>query len=430
MKARTKLQLRITELSKQLPGINKVQQDWAYDKCLPHLGFANKQSAFCLDCGETFSLQLINRKKAVCPHCSKHLKIDFTRKTINKYCNYFAITHVVEEFQVVQYFELYAYYKKAKPVKHFLHAILEDWIPPTGKVSKIGLLHHTCGGCDSWTGKWEIREDQHRYYYNSGKYEVYARRYHPDSIFKPEYLKVGINCQLSGITLLEAIKNVPMNPIAETLLKAKRYNLLEKSIEGSEVKRYWPSIKIAMRNKYKISDASMWFDYLGLLGYFRKDLHNAKYICPKNLKKEHDRLVDKKTERQRIEELERKKKNIEAAEFLFKSKIEKFIGLQFAQGDIVVKVLESVKEFQQEGDILKHCVFASEYYTKEHSLILSARIDNTPIETIEVDISKFKIIQSRGIKNEPTKYHGQIVSLIKKNILKIKKATLTNKKVA
>jgi len=430
MKPRTKLHFRITQLSEQLTRINKVQQHWAYDKCLPHLGYANKSSAFCLDCGETFALELIKRKKAVCPHCHKHLNIEFTRKTIFKAVNYFAITHVVEEFQVVEYFELYAYYKKGNPVKHFLHAILEEWIPPTGKVSKIGLLHHTCGGCDTWTGNWEIREDQHRYYYNAGKYEVYARKYHPDSVFKPEYLKIGINCHLSGITLLEAIQNVPMSPIAETLLKAKRYNLLEKSIEGSEVRKYWSSIKIAMRNKYKIADASMWFDYLGLLGYFRKDLHNAKYVCPKNLKKEHDRLVDKKRERQRIEELERSRKNIEKAERLFKSKIEKFIGLQFKEGDIVIKVLESVKEFEQEGDILKHCVFASEYYTKEHSLILSARIDNTPIETIEVDLSKFKIVQSRGLKNEPTQYHSQIISLIKKNIRHIKKATLINKKAA
>lgn len=429
MKPRTKLQLRITKLSEDLPRIKNEQQEWAFDKCLPHLGFANKSSAFCLDCGKTFSLELINRKKAICPHCGKQLKIEFTRKTIYKTVNYFAITHVVEEYQVAEYFELKAEYKKGKPVKHFLHAILEDWIPPTGKVSKIGLLHHTMGCCDSWTGNWEIRGNG-EHYYNSRKYDVYPQMYHPDSVFKPEYLKIGVNYHLSGITLLDAIKNVPMSPIAETLLKAKRYNLLEKFIEGSDVNRYWPSIKIAMRNKYKIDDVNIWIDYLDLLKYFNKDLHNAKYVCPKNLKKEHDRLVDKKRERQRIEEQERNRKNIEKAEMLFKSKIQKFLGLQFTQGDIVVKVLESVKEFEQEGDILKHCVFASEYYTKEDSLILSARIDDTPIETIEVDISKFKIVQSRGLKNEPTAYHSQIVSLIKKNIRHIRKAALKNTKAA
>lgn len=116
---------------------------------------------------------------------------------------------------------------------------------------------------------------------------------------------------------------------------------------------------------YKIIDASIWFDYLALLEYFNKDLHNAKYVCPKNLKKEHDRLVEKKRERQRNEELERNRKNIEEAEILFKHKIKKFIGLQFIQGNIIVKVLESVKEFEQEGDILKHCVFSNEYYTKK-----------------------------------------------------------------
>lgn len=424
MKARTKLQLRVTRLSDKLPRIKKLQEKWAYDECLPHLGYANKSSAFCLDCGKTFPLELINRKRATCPHCKKHLTIEFTRKTTHTFVNYFAITHVVEEFQVAEYFELYGHYKKGQKVKYFLQAILEDWIQPNNIVTKIGLLHHTMGYSDTWCGKWEIREDNR--YYNSGKYEVYPRQYHPDSVFKPEYLKIGINHHLSGLTLLEAIKNIPGNPMNETLLKAKRYNLLEK-IEGCDISRNWPSIKIAIRNKYKINDASIWFDYLGLLRYFNKDLHNAKYVCPKNLKKEHDRLVEKKRARQRIEEAERRRREIEEAELLFKSKIEKFIGLQFVQGNIIVKVLESVKEFEQEGDILHHCVFASEYYAKEDSLILSARIDNIPIETIELDLTKFKIVQSRGLKNEPTQYHSQILSLVKKNIQQIRKITLKNK---
>lgn len=38
----------------------------------------------------------------------------------------------------------------------------------------------------------------------------------------------------------------------------------------------------------------MWFDYLKLLEHYRKDLHNAHYVCPKNLKKAHDLYVAEK----------------------------------------------------------------------------------------------------------------------------------------
>lgn len=422
MKARTKLQVRVKELSEGLPRIAKSQEKWAYTECLPHLAFANKSSVFCLDCGKTFSRDLINRKRTTCPKCNTALKVEFTRKTTHKVVNYFAIAHVVGEFQVAEYYELFAYYKKGRPIRHFLHAILEDWILPNKKVTKIGLLHNCSFNCDTWVGNWEIREERIRYYHNAKKYDVYPRKYHPGSVFKPEYSKIGINKNLAGLTLTEAINIIPNEPKAETLLKAKRYELLEEMSKSSgNVRRYWPSIKIVLRNKYKIKDVSIWFDYLELLSYFHRDLHNAQYVCPKDLKKEHDRLVLKKRERQRKEEIERKRQQIAEAEVLFKKRIEKYLGLQFKTGNIVVKVLESVKEFEQEGDILKHCVFVNEYYTKEDSLILSARINDVPIETIEVNLSRMKIEQSRGLQNTPSEYNKKIISLVKRNLPTIRK---------
>lgn len=426
------MQLRVAMLSAQLPGISKEREAWAYKECLPHLGYANKSSAFCLDCGETFDRSLINRKRAVCPHCHTKMVIEFTRKTTHKEVNYFAITRIVDDFQVVENFELIAYYKKGKPVHHFLHGILEHWILPDGRVTNIGLNHSLSWHCDVWSGDWAIRqESKYRY---SNKYDVYARKYHPDSVIKPEYLKYGIDKNLSGLSFLEAIKIVPNEPKAETLIKAKRYDLLGKMEDNNgrcDVYRFWPSIKIVLRNKYKIKDVSMWFDYLELLDYFKKDLHNGKYVCPTNLKKEHDIFMNKKREIERREQAEqdrlraeRRKRETQKAVAEFKKRIKKFLGLQFTSGKIVVKVLESVKEFQQEGDILHHCVFTNAYYSKKDSLILSARIDGVPIETIEVNLEKMKIEQARGYGNHPSEYNKKIISLVKKNLPKIREVML------
>ncbi|NCT92924.1 MAG: hypothetical protein GXC72_00745 [Chitinophagaceae bacterium] len=428
MKARTKLHIRVKKLSEAMPRIKKIQEKWAHQNCLPHLAYANKSSAFCLDCGKSFSLDIISRKTATCPHCKQYLKVELTRKTTHKAVTYFAIAHVIEDFQVAEYFELRAYYKKGEKVHYFLQAIMEDWILPNGKITKIGLLHTLNYYCDSFSGSWEIRDWRHAGYYTRSKYEIYPRMYHPDSVFKPEFKKIGINKNLAGLTLPEAISIIPYNPKAETLLKAKRFELLEHVTSGSEINRFWPSIKIALRNKYKIKDVKIWFDYLDLLIYFQKDLHNAVYVCPKNLKKEHDRLVNKKRDRQRREEIERRRREIEQADILFRSKIEKFTGLQFKSGEIVVKVLESVKEFEQEGEILNHCVFTNEYYAKEESLILSARIDNVPVETIEINLGNMKIVQSRGLGNNPSAYNKKIVALVKKNIPEIRR--IFNHKIA
>jgi hypothetical protein len=201
------------------------------------------------------------------------------------------------------------------------------------------------------------------------------------------------------------------------------------------ISHYWKSVKIAMRHKYKIKDASMYFDYLDLLRYFKKDLYSPKYLCPRNLKREHDRLMVKKREILRQEELERQRlkiierqKNLEKAIVQYVEQKKKFFDLEFKEKDISIKVLQSVEEFLEEGDELNHCLYTNEYYAKEDSLILSARVKGKRTETIEVILSTLKVEQSRGFKNEATKHHKKIVELVNKNLPKIK-AVLEQSKI-
>jgi hypothetical protein len=88
---------------------------------------------------------------------------------------------------------------------------------------------------------------------------------------------------------------------------------------------------------------------------------------------------------------------------------------------VQVRVLESVEEVIQEGDALHHCVFTNDYHLKTDSLILSARIEEQRLETIELSLSKLQVLQSRGLCNENTKYHNRIIKLVKKNMPLIQK---------
>lgn len=418
MKPKTKLQFQVLEQSRYLPDIESNMLLWAKVECLDHKGFATKSRAICMDCGERFSPELVFRKRATCPHCGAKLKVEQSRCTTDKQHRYIAIAEIHGEFQVIRNFEIWAYYKAGSTPRYFIQEVLQHWIRQDGKNTIVALNHSVNWYVDSWNGNMEIRTEYRRRYYSSGvRYDVYPHKLHPDSKFRPELKQYGINYKLQGFTPLEAINTIPGSPKLETLLKAKQYVLLEYAYDNRyKIDCYWSSIKICLRNKYKIKDVKIWFDYLDLLSYFHKDLHNAHYVCPANLKREHDKLVAQKRRAQEKQESERKRKKAIEDEKKFKALKAKFFGLQFSDDLICIKALESVREFMEEGDIMHHCVFTNEYYLKPDSLILSARINEKPIETIEVNLKSLKIIQSRGVCNKNTEYHDRIIGLVKKNI--------------
>ena len=80
---------------------------------------------------------------------------------------------------------------------------------------------------------------------------------------------------------------------------------------------------------------------------------------------------------------------------------------------ICVKVIESVEEMAEEGRTMHHCVGG--YHKRKDSLILSATIDGKRIETIEVSLKTFEVVQCRGVCNENSEYHDRIIALVNKN---------------
>ena len=421
MKPRTKLQLQVMDYSQHLNNINKEMLEWAMADCLEHKGFATKSRVICMDCGQRFSPELVTRKRAVCPHCGAKLRIENTRKRKDKQSMYIAKAEICGEFQVIRNFELCAYYGEAQEPRYYVKEVLQHWIKDDGSREVVARTH-PMGNLDSWTGDLEIRKKTigGSGYYNYGQNDVHPWAYHPNSEFRPVYTRYGINARLQGLSFLQALRILPYDSKAETLLKAKQYELLSYcESRAGRIETYWSSIKICLRNKYKIKDASMWFDYLQLLERYGKDLHNAHYVCPKNLHKAHDTYMKKKAGDDEKERRERDKQKMlklkEAAENYIKDK-SRFFDLQISDGKIVIVVLKSVDEFMLEGEKMRHCVFTNEYFKKKDCLILSARIGKQRIETVEVNLKTLKVVQSRGVCNSNTEYHDRIVGLVRKNI--------------
>ena len=187
-------------------------------------------------------------------------------------------------------------------------------------------------------------------------------------------------------------------------------------------------------NSAAITDLSLWCDLVYLLERLGKDLRNPHFLCPADLKAAHDLYMEKRQaqlEREReqqrreweAERLERERKRLEEMEKEKDEYIRKkaaFLNLVLTDGLIIAKVLQSVDEFYEEGRAMHHCIYTNAYYNKESSLILSARIDERRIETVEVDLRTLKVVQSRGVCNCNTEYHDRIIALVESNAEQIR----------
>ena len=203
----------------------------------------------------------------------------------------------------------------------------------------------------------------------------------------PTLRRNGFNGNFHDIVPTKLIPALLSDSRAETLLKAGQYPMLRYYLYHSfNIGEYWASIKICIRNGYTIEDGSMWRDTIDLLRHFGKDTNSPKYVCPADLKVEHDKLVAKRNLQRKHERTEQqRRKAIEDEKQYLKAK-GIFFGLAFTDSLICVKVIESVEEMAEEGRTMHHCVGG--YHKRKDSFILSATIDGKRIETIEVSLKK------------------------------------------
>ena len=423
MKPKNKFQKQVFELSKKLPMITEAQYNWAVKHCFDRYARRTKGGLiYCLECGEKWKSKqtLIDSIcGCTCPNCRKELKIYDSLKQNFTESQYFCIISTCENMQVFRYFFLTATLKVGRQAHYECREVVQRWIAPNGKSATISLLRKmSTMYYDLWNfnSNLEIRKE-------NDCHNITPAQYYPRSKFIPEIIRGGFKNEYNRHISFTLFRTLLSDSRAETLLKAGQTEVL-KYFAGKQfhyISGYWSSIKICIRNGYNIKNASDWKDYIDLLHFFRKDLHNAKYVCPADLTAEHDRYVKKKREYQERESRKEAREQALTDEARFKKMKSRFFGIRFDDGVIRIRVLESVKEIMQEGDILHHCVFANEYHLKPDSLILSACIGEKRIETIEFSLSEMRVVQSRGLQNKNSEYHERIVNLVNENSRLIRK---------
>ncbi|GHT23299.1 hypothetical protein AGMMS4957_14660 [Bacteroidia bacterium] len=221
------------------------------------------------------------------------MRLPCTRQRVFKEYEYFCIVTACGGFQVLRFFYIQSYAKVGQKAHYDCSEVVQRWIAPNGKPTTIARIRPMTCFSDTWNfcSKLEIRPD--RSWYNIIPTCIYPRHR-----LIPELKRCGCKGDFYQLTPFDLFHALLTDSRAETLLKAGQTQLLQ-FFTGNGFKYlhyYWASIKICIRNGYKVEDVSMWCDYIELLHFFGKDLHNAKYVCPADLAAEHDRYVKKKTD--------------------------------------------------------------------------------------------------------------------------------------
>lgn len=421
MTPKTKIELKIVELSKSLQPITMKYHKQAFQVCFTKYGVQSRKNCFCLECGHTWKLdENSEMKNTTCDKCRK--KLIFTDRYNNgfKETDYYQILTTAGNFQIVRMFCITKWMKKNQKCSYFSHEVMQIFIDEKGKTR---TLSKNVMGMSQYFDQWIVSSSLTlKQSDNSNRFNLKPSFIHPDIQISPILKRNGFDGNFHGIAPQLLFREILKDNIAETLLKSNQFDMLYYHIRNTSIKvngSYWNALKICNRNSYKILDAKLWIDYIDLLQHFGKDLRNSKYVCPMNLEAAHNKCMVKKQDEIINSTFQEKEKQISKNQKRYFKTKKQFFGLVFSNENISVKVIETVKEFLEEGCIHKHCVFTNEYYKKDNSLILSAKINGVHIETVQVSLETFEILQSRGKGNKATKYHDDIINLVSRNMHEI-----------
>lgn len=212
------------------------------------------------------------------------------------------------------------------------------------------------------------------------------------------------------------IKSLLTNPRVETLVKAGQLPLADNAAAVGMPDDIWAAARICMRNGYTVSDAGLWRDMVAMLARMGKDIRNACYVCPGNLKEAHDRCVARLHAHMAKEEERKLRKELDRQDAAYAKRMKGRLEWDIRDADLTVSPLRSVTEFYHEGRAMHHCVYGAGYWHKANCLVLTARVSGERAETVEVDTKRWKIRQSRGAYNKDSDWHDRIVGLVERNM--------------
>ena len=450
MKPRSGVERMFMGYAEELPPPRTAVAKWAYGHCFKPVAYywqhrGHNQEIWCQCCGHREPCDgwlAMSVTKYVCPECGARCNVVDRKGAVptHTHSSYVSTVEVFKGVQVIRTFEVSrSNYNDGGKTHYGITELFQIWLLENGReiITTRGYdrnynyfrwhygAGYSIGRHNGGAGGHYVFEDT----YNVNDNFIYPRM-HISPFFRGRSIDNDMIRWLirKKVNIPDAFCSMAKDARLETLFKTGYRKLFIRfARKGSDLDRYWKSINICHRHGYAIDDAILWCDHIDMLVELGMDIHNPKYICPENLRGQHGMLSKRLTKKREKEKLERDIANAAAAEGEYRMMREKFFGLLFRGEHITIVPIRSVKEMAVEGRELHHCVFSMKYYEKKDSLLLSARSNDThkPVETIELDLKSFRILQSRGHCNQDSPFHGEILSLVNSNIPAIRKICAT-----
>lgn len=465
-KPRNKRERNIVAMATKLPKLTAKHIEWAKQTMFENTGYFmyRKREMWCQCCGNVepypleqspaYLVDVFKMDGYICPCCGRSLEVKQYNKKGEHTPIYvgtnegsiFCVVTTFKGWQVIRGVE--AYRRNEAPGKqtdYGINEIFQIWMYADGKETIVSKRYgrNIMGGAywypDSEWGIGQHNENPYGNYYLSDIFDVRGMKIYPCMRVIPKLRLHGWSAKVKkaiidkNINIMDVFGRLLTHDKSEWLVKSGQFSVFAHCcVKGNYNVMYEHAIKICIRNHYVIRDASMWYDYLDALAYLGKDTHNAHYVCPKSLKKAHDEYIgmmerkrEKEEEKRKREEVIKQMERDKEAIKEYKAQRSEFIGMVFGDDEIQCHVLKDVHEFAEEGAAMHHCVFQRRYYDmKEHgdALILSARnMQGGRVETVEVNLKTFSIVQSRGRFNQSTGLHPHILKLVQDYMPMIRK---------
>jgi ribosomal protein L37E len=445
--SRQALLKKVQECYENLPKLSEYEEE-----CLTYginlLGRITRGNhCQCLNCGHKWvDIHATTTHKMQCSECGEWLEMNNSRKTrYPEITEYRSITTTFNGLQVIRCYQV---------ERNYFPGRRQDGVEIRSGLNRIRYFE--CGQIwmDEFGNQVAARRDKKPYYWwcyrvfkDYSPITVRARK--DDSMINSnlEFINVavtdvlpiikrnGFDGHFCDLNPNEVFENLLKNPTMEMLMKFKEYKMFKYLVrhktyynekERQETNRL---LKIATRHHGDLSKPDIWLDMIRMMKKLGMDIFNPMNCAPQDVLAKHDALsapFARYLEKERQAEAERqaKEKAMKEKEAIekFNERIKKYLDLDIHDDEgLHITALPTVESFYKEGAAMHHCVGAMEYFKKENSLILSARVNGKRAETIELSLKTYEIIQSRGKCNQDSQYHQRILDLMKKNMKQIQK---------
>ena len=433
MKPRNAREREVVRLYNQLPELTNSQRLWI-EKCVVGTAIhTTGHRCWCTKCGGEWKMKQVG-KMEICPHCGTESKVIESRKTHIMDHGYIRLFQMCGGWQVIRYVLIRWDCEKGREQRIYNMNVIQKWCQPGKPMITLG----TALSYSPWYQKipyslWgyalTIKPNHNDWYGEWMECKTYPRK-----SLHPIYVKnLGKNPSFAVFDAPTLLGDIFGCPYLESLYKEDKYDRLVFMLRQVDyINKYWPSVRVALRHGYEPEHWPTYWEHLKALRFLHYDMRSPRYVATKDFGQLHELVM--RQYKNKIDELQRKANEARElrwamqaeererlqAEYAkenaktFADRIAHFEGLQIEDEDIVIAPLMTIDAFKEEGDAMHHCVFTGGYYRHKDSLILSARTrtENARIETIEVSLATYTILQSQGIYNVPTDKHEQIHNLV------------------